>query len=81
MLDNSLVFWGSEVAEGNVHSHSDMPFLVAGHATNWKMGQVVKFDGGRPHNDLLLTMLQGFGGMQTSFGDPAFFTGPLTGLT
>ncbi len=81
LLDSSLIFWGSEVAEGNVHSHNDMPFLVAGHATKWKMGRVVKFEAGRPHNDLLLSMLQGFGGAQTSFGDPAFFTGALSGLT
>lgn len=81
LLDSSLIFWGSEVAEGNVHSHNDMPFLVAGHATKWKMGRVVKFETGRPHNDLLLSMLQGFGGTQTTFGDPAFFTGPLSGLT
>ena len=78
LLDSALVFWGSEVSEGNIHSHSDMPFLVAGHATKWKMGRVVKVEGGRPHNDLLLSMLQGFGGTQTTFGDPAFVTGPLT---
>ncbi len=81
VLDNSLVLWGSEVAEGNDHSHDDMPFLVAGHATGWKMGQVVKPASARPHNDLLIAMLQGFGGTQTTFGDPTFVTGALTGLT
>jgi len=81
LLDSSLVFWGSEVSEGNLHSHSDMPFLVAGHAAKWKMGRVVKFDVARPHNDLLLSMLQGLGGTQAGFGDPAFLTGALPGLT
>ncbi len=81
LLDSSLVFWGSEVAEGNIHSHNDMPFVVAGHAAKWKMGRVVQFANARPHNDLLLSMLHGFGGTQASFGDPSFFTGPLTGLT
>jgi hypothetical protein len=79
MLDNSLVLWGSEVAKGNIHSHNDMPFLLAGHATNWRMGRVVKY-GGRPHNDLLLSLLQGFGGTYSGFGDPAFNTGPLSNL-
>ncbi len=81
LLDNSLVLWGSEVSEGNIHSHTDMPFLVAGHATKWKMGRVVKFDVARPHNDLLLSVLQGFGGAHTTFGDPQYITGPLPGLT
>jgi hypothetical protein len=81
LLDSTLIFWGSEVSEGNIHSHNDMPFLVAGHATKWKLGRVVQLEPGRPHNDLLLSMLQGFGGTHTSFGDPALVTGPLTGLT
>ncbi len=80
LLDNTLVLWGSEVAEGNDHSHDDMPFLVAGHATGWQMGRVVKTPTARPHNDLLVSILQGFGGTQTTFGDPAYVTGPLTGL-
>ena len=80
LLDHTLVFWGSEVSEPNIHSHANMPFLVAGHATGWKMGRVLTTTT-RPHNDLLLAMLQGFGGTQTTFGDPAFLTGPLTGLT
>jgi hypothetical protein len=81
LLENTLVFWGSEVAEGNLHSHNDMPFLVAGGGAKWKMGRVLKFDVARPHNDLLLSILQGLGGTHASFGDPAFVTGPLTGLT
>ncbi len=80
LLDSSIIFWGSEVAEGNIHSHDNMPFLVAGHAAKWKMGRVLKF-GGRAHNDLLLSMLQGLGGAQTAFGDSAFSIGPLPGLT
>ena len=79
LLDRTLVLWGSEVSKGNTHSHTDMPFLLAGHAAGWKMGRVINF-GSRPHNDLLLSVLQGFGGKQTTFGDPAFFTAPLAGL-
>ena len=79
LLDNTLVMWGSEVSRGNLHSHTDMPFLFAGHATRWTMGRVLDFTS-RPHNDLLVSLLQGYGGSQTVFGDPAFFTAPLTGL-
>ena len=80
LLDRTLVLWGSEVSKGNIHSHTDMPFVLAGHATGWKMGRVLDF-GTRPHNDLLVSILHGFGGGQAQFGDPAFNSGPLAGLT
>ena len=79
LLDRTLVLWGSEVSKGNTHSHTDMPFLLAGHAPGWKMGRVLNF-GSRPHNDLLVSVLQGFGGKQAMFGDPTYFTAPLAGL-
>jgi len=80
MLQNSLLLWGSDVSQGNTHSHDNMPFVVAGHATGWRMGRYVRF-GGLNHNNLLVSMLQGFGGTANTFGDPAFCTGPLSGLT
>ena len=80
MIQSSLVFWGSDVSRGSTHSHDDMPFVVAGHAAGWRMGRFVKYNG-LNHNNLLVSMLQGFGGTATSFGDPAFCTGPLSGLT
>ncbi len=80
MLQNSLMFWGSDVSRGSTHSHENMPFVVAGHATNWRMGRFVRY-GGLNHNNLLVSMLQGFGSTTNTFGDPAFCTGPLTGLT
>ena len=79
VLDNTLVFLGSDVAKGNLHSHDDMPFLVAGHATGWTMGRYLRFNG-LPHNNLLLSMMQGYGSTATTFGDSAFCSGPLAGL-
>lgn len=32
MLDNSLVYWGNEVSNGNGHSSEDMPVVLAGSA-------------------------------------------------
>lgn len=80
LLDHTLVFWGSEVSEGNIHSHSNMPFLLAGKGAGWKMGRVHTTTS-RPHNDLLLAILQALGGTHTTFGDPQFLTGALPGLT
>ena len=79
MIQNSLMFWGSDVSLGSTHSHENMPFVVAGHAAGWRMGRFVKYSG-LNHNNLLVSMLQGFGSTATSFGDPAFCTGPLSGL-
>ncbi|MBE2250075.1 MAG: DUF1552 domain-containing protein [Myxococcus sp.] len=79
LLDNTLVFQGSDVSRGNVHSHDDMPHLLAGGAAGWQMGRFVRF-GGQQHNNLLVSILNAFGGTHTTWGDPAFCTGPLRGL-
>jgi hypothetical protein len=80
LLDSTLLLWGSEVSKGNTHSHTDMPFLVAGHAAGWKMGRVLTY-GSRPHNDLLASILQDFGSTAVGFGDVAYNTAPLPSLT
>jgi hypothetical protein len=78
-LDNSLLLWGTEVSKGNTHSHSDMPFMVGGRALGWRTDRYVRF-ANQQHNDLLLTILRGFGGTATSFGDPMYSSGELTGI-
>jgi|CXWL01.1.fsa_nt_gi hypothetical protein len=80
LLSQSLVFWGSELSKGNTHAHDDMPFVLFGGGAGFRMGRYLRFSG-LPHNNLLLSMLQGFGGGHTTFGDAAFCSGPLAGLT
>ncbi len=75
VLDHTLLFWGTEVAKGNEHTHEDMPFLLAGGGGGFKMGRVKTFNS-ESHNNLLLAILHALGGTSsTSFGDPAFCTG------
>ncbi len=75
VLERTLIFWGTEVAKGNLHSHEDMPFLLAGGGAGFKMGRVKQFNS-ESHNNLLLAILHGLGGTSyTSFGDPVFNTG------
>lgn len=77
VLDQTLIFWGSEVAKGNLHSHEDMPFVLAGGGGGFTMGRQKTFDS-VAHNGLLLTFLQALGGVgYQGFGDPTFQTGPL----
>lgn len=80
LLDNSLVLWCSELAQGATHSHDNMPFLIAGSCGGaLRTGRWVDF-GGRNHNDLLMTIAQAFGHPVESFGDPDYCTGALETL-
>jgi hypothetical protein len=56
-----------------------MPFVFGGHALGWRTNRYVRFNN-RDHNDLLLSIYLGFGGSGTSYGDPKFGSGELTGL-
>jgi hypothetical protein len=82
MLDNTLVVWTSEIARGNTHSHKDMPFLLAGSAGGAiDTGRHISYETNRSHNDLLVAILNAFGGEDTTFGDERFCSGaPLPGL-
>jgi hypothetical protein len=79
-LEHTLIFWGSDVSRGNVHAHDDMPFMLAGGGAGFRMGRFVKYTAAY-HNDLLVSILNGFGGSFTTYGEPLFCRGPLTNLT
>ncbi len=83
MLHNSLVLWANELSKGNAHSHPDMPFILAGKAGNkLKTGRLISYDKGQavPHNNLLVSILNLFDVPATTFGYPAYCTGPLAKL-
>ena len=81
MFDNTVVFWCNELGIGNIHSHTQMPLLIAaGKNMGCKTGQAVTMPMGTPHNRLLLNLIAAMGitGV-TSFGNPKFCSaGPLT---
>jgi hypothetical protein len=80
LLDNTAILWVNELAIGNVHSHNDMRYLIAGGCGGKiKTGRHLSFSGDS-HNNLLLSMCQAMGLNKTSFGNPAYCSGPLTGL-
>jgi hypothetical protein len=79
-LDHTLIFWGSDVSRGNVHSHDDMPFMLAGGGAGFRMGRFVKWTNAY-HNDLLVSIVNGFGGNLTTYGEGSFCRGPLSNLT
>ncbi|WP_257451435.1 DUF1552 domain-containing protein [Archangium lipolyticum] len=78
LLDNALVYFGSEVADGNSHGHSDMPVLLAGRGGGTVTpGRHVRY-GGKPVANLFISMLQSVGVNVSSFGDDG--SGPLSHL-
>jgi Protein of unknown function (DUF1552) len=80
LLDESVVFFGSEVSNPATHSKLDMPFLLAGGGGGLRGGRWLKYNA-EPHNNLLVSILNLFGDTRTTFGDPTYCTGPLTNLT
>ncbi len=83
LLDESVVFFGSELAQPPTHSKDDMPFLLAGAGGGLRGGRFLRHAdlADRSHNNLLVSILNLFGDERTTFGDPNYCTGPLSGLT
>ncbi len=79
VLDNTTIFLGSDVSRGNTHAHDDMPFLLAGGGSGFRMGRFLRSTN-TPVNSLLLSILNAHGGNASTFGDPAFSKGELAGL-
>ena len=78
LLDHTLIFWCSELAQGNTHSHVDMPFILAGGPT-LNGGRYVQYND-LSHNDLLVAIMNAMGVEGDVFGDPNYCTGPASGL-
>lgn len=78
MLDYTTVLLCSEVSDGNTHSHSDMPFIVAGGGGGTLSGGRVLNVHGRSHGELLLGLAHSLGQRWDSFGQGGWE--PLPGL-
>jgi hypothetical protein len=80
-LDETLVFFGTEVADPPSRAKVNMPFMLAGGD-----GKVVRTGrwincGGVPHNKLLTSIFNVFGDSRTGFGDSRVESTPLTTAT
>ena len=79
LLDESVVFFGSEISHPPSHTKDSMPFLLAGGGGGLRGNRFLQFNG-QSHNDLLTAILNLFGDTRTKFGDERYATAPLTGL-
>jgi hypothetical protein len=80
LLDESVVFFGSELQEPPSHMKNNMPLLLAGNGGGLRTGRWLKYNG-VSHNNLLVSILNLFGDARRTFGDPKHCTGPLTNFT
>jgi len=79
LLDHSLVLFGSSISESNIHTHDDLPIVLAGRANGQMKGnRHLVYPKETPLNNLFLNMFDLAGVPQVEgFGDS---TGRLTNL-
>ena len=79
LLDHCMVLYGSGIADGNRHSHHDLPILLAGRAGGTiEPGRHLRYARETPLNNLYLSMMDRMGAHVDTFGDS---TARLTDLT
>ena len=78
VLDNSMIVYGAGLADGNRHSHEDLPTLIAGRGGNYiKPGRRILYRKETPMSNLFLTMMDRMDVPVDNFGDS---TGRVDGL-
>ena len=79
VLDNTLVFYSSDISDGDAHNHDDMPVILAGGGAGFAMGRHLQLPE-KPHfGQLFVSIAQAFGANITQFGENGMSA--LSGLT
>ncbi len=70
LLDETLIVYGSPMADGNIHNHRRCPLILMGGASGMLPGNVhLKAPDGTPMADVMLSLLHRFGIDTPVFGD------------
>lgn len=78
LLDNSMIVYGSGIADGDAHNHNDLPIALFGRGGGTiKPGRHLRVPNETPLTNLYLSMLERMGAKTENLGDS---TGPLTVL-
>jgi hypothetical protein len=78
LLDHSLLLYGGGLGDGNVHSHDNLPCLLAGGAGGLKGGRHLAFEAGTPKANVFHNVLGRLGlPVEERLGDSS---GPLAGV-
>jgi hypothetical protein len=79
LLDNCMIAYGSAIADGNAHSHHNLPIVLAGKGGGTvRTGRHVRYGRETPLNNLWLAMLDRFGARTQSLGDSTGILGNLS---
>jgi hypothetical protein len=69
ILHNSVIVYGGAIADGNRHSHDNLPVIVAGRAGGaWETGRYLKTKS-QPMANFFVSLLNRFGVETEKFGD------------
>jgi hypothetical protein len=80
LLDDTIVFIGSNLQNPANYAKTDMPYLLAGNGGGLRTGRWLQKDR-EPHNNLLVSLFNLLGDDRQTFGMPEFCTGPMAGLS
>jgi len=69
LLDHSSILYGGALSDGNAHSNSDLPLVLAGNAGGRRGGRHIANDAKTPVANLFVSMLNSVGVATESFGD------------
>ena len=70
LLDNSMIVYGSAIADGNAHNHDNLPVLLAGGGGGTiRPGRHVRYAKETPMANLYVSMLERMGAPTERFGD------------
>lgn len=79
LLDSCMIVYGSGIADGNRHTHHDLPLLLAGRGGgSLDPGRLIRYPKETPVANLYLSLLDRMGVHETAHGDS---DGRLDGLT
>jgi hypothetical protein len=87
LLEHTVIFLNSDINDGDLHDHRQIPFVIAGGAkAGWKGGRFLDFSGqgaggqNETHAKLLVSIARSFGVAVDSYGYTAGGTGQLPRL-
>ena len=61
MLDNTIVLWSTIFSDPNNHVPNNIPFVLAGGGSSFKLGRWLTLPSAVPHNRALLSVVQAMG--------------------
>jgi Protein of unknown function (DUF1552) len=69
LLDHSMIVYGSGIADGDKHSHENLPVLLVGRGGGLSPGRHVIYPDDTPMTNLYLTLLDRLGVREDAIGD------------